>query len=657
MTDMKVLSKSRFKLGLECPNKLYFTNKKEYANQKTEDSFLEALAQGGFQVEELARMHYPDGIFIDAEHYEYEKAVELTNEALQNENVVIFEAAFLYEGLFIRTDILEKKGNKINLIEVKAKSYDPTDENFFIGKRGGLVSGWKSYLFDLSYQKYVVHKAFPNYNITGWLMLADKSKQAQVNGLNQMFRVPKDGDPRTDIVKKVSSMDDIGESVLTEINVDGIIEDILTNKHQYHDSLTFQDAVALFRNAYQQDKFINWDTNFTACKNCEFKTTPEDETNGLQSGFKYCFSKLRSWNNKDFQKPNAFEIWDFKGGQKLMDSDALFLKDIDENNLKVKVEPGRISHSERQMIQVEKSRDKDNSIECLNNELRDEISKWKFPLHFIDFETSAVALPFHSGRVPYEQIAFQFSHHQYKEDGTIEHKSEYINNKAGEFPNFEFARALRATLDKDEGSIFRYATHENTILNHIIVQLEHSNEPDKFELIDFFKTITYKKLDKKSYLWVGERNMIDLKDVYVHYIYNPLTGGSNSLKFVLPAALNSSDYLKSKYSKPIKDIGLTSKNFDDSHIWISHEDGKVVNPYKLLPNLFEGWTDDQLDDIIGEIDTIADGGAALMAYAKLQYYDMTEEERNELTKSLLKYCELDTLAMVMLYEHFRFDLS
>jgi len=34
---MKVLSKSRYKLGLECPNKLYYTSKKEYANQKQED--------------------------------------------------------------------------------------------------------------------------------------------------------------------------------------------------------------------------------------------------------------------------------------------------------------------------------------------------------------------------------------------------------------------------------------------------------------------------------------------------------------------------------------------------------------------------------------------------------------------------------------------
>lgn len=44
---MRVLTKSRFKLGLECPNKLYYTSKKEYANKKQEDPFLLALAEGG----------------------------------------------------------------------------------------------------------------------------------------------------------------------------------------------------------------------------------------------------------------------------------------------------------------------------------------------------------------------------------------------------------------------------------------------------------------------------------------------------------------------------------------------------------------------------------------------------------------------------------
>ena len=48
---------------------------------------------------------------------------------------------------------------------------------------------------------------------------------------------------------------------------------------------------------------------------------------------------------------------------------------------------------------------------------------------------------------------------------------------------------------------------------------------------------------------------------------------------------------------------------------------------------------------------IADGGMALTAYAKLQYVRMSERE--ELTAGLKKYCELNTLAMVMIYEQFK----
>lgn len=132
---MKVLTKSRFKLGLECPNKLFYTSKKEYANEKVSDPFLEALAQGGFQVEELARMHYPDGILIEGNDGDYELLWNQTQKLLLQENVIIFEAAFLYNGLFIRTDILVKRGNRIELIEVKSKSFNPSENNLFWGKR------------------------------------------------------------------------------------------------------------------------------------------------------------------------------------------------------------------------------------------------------------------------------------------------------------------------------------------------------------------------------------------------------------------------------------------------------------------------------------------------------------------------------------------
>ena len=62
------LTKSKFKLALECPSKLYYVDKPEYANQQVEDSFLQALAEGGYQVEALARCYFPDGVVIQADN-------------------------------------------------------------------------------------------------------------------------------------------------------------------------------------------------------------------------------------------------------------------------------------------------------------------------------------------------------------------------------------------------------------------------------------------------------------------------------------------------------------------------------------------------------------------------------------------------------------
>lgn len=83
---------------------------------------------------------------------------------------------------------------------------------------------------------------------------------------------------------------------------------------------------------------------------------------------------------------------------------------------------------------------------------------------------------------------------------------------------------------------------------------------------------------------------------------------------------------------------------------------KVINPYKTLPPLFDDWSETELEENISDIENIADGGAALTVYAKLQYVNMTTKERNEITQGLLKYCELDTLAMVMIYEYFKYDI-
>jgi len=652
---MKVLTKSRFKLGLECPNKLFYIGKDEYANQKVEDPFLEALAQGGFQVEELARMHYPDGELIEGKDWDYEYLWNRTKNLLEKENVTIFEAAFLKDELFIRTDILVKKGNSIELIEVKAKSFDPSDNYTFVGKRGDLNSIWKPYLFDIAFQKYVIQLCYPSWSINSYLMMADKTKTASIDGLNQLFRISSSSDKRTGIIKLAPSLKETGNSVLGKIEVNEIIDKIENNIYLYYDNLSFQDSIHSLKEHYLQDKYFNWPTSYSACKSCEFKTTETDEARKLKSGFKECFAKQHKWTIREFNKPDILDIWSFSKGAKLFADGIFFMEELTKENIGYKEDAGKLSNTQRQWLQIEKEVNADRTIYIDKVGLNSEFSTWKYPLHFIDFETSAAALPFNRGRKPYEQIAFQFSHHTYFKDGRIEHTDEYLNNKAGIFPNFEFVRALKTTLTKDEGTIFRYGYHENSILNAIYEQLLNSEESDKDILIEFIQSISHSKKDS-VFVWNGDRDMVDLWDIVKKYYYNPLTKGSNSIKDVLPATLNSSKFLRDKYSRKIKDINISSKNFPDDHIWLDIKAGFIANPYKMLPPVFQNWSEEDIENTLSEIEDIQNGGAALTAYSRLQYTDMEESEIAKLSKALLKYCELDTLAMVMIFEHFKEDL-
>ena len=60
-----------------------------------------------------------------------------------------------------------------------------------------------------------------------------------------------------------------------------------------------------------------------------------------------------------------------------------------------------------------------------------------------------------------------------------------------------------------------------------------------------------------------------------------------------------------------------------------------------------------ISDLLMGSDELADGGAAMTAYAKMQFSEMTVAERELVTQALLKYCELDTLAMVMIWEYWQ----
>ena len=650
---MKYLTKSKFKLATECPTKLYYASKKDeigknnaYANTSLENPFLEALAEGGYQVGEMAKYYYPDGHNIDTP--KHDEALEKTNELLEQDNVVIFEAAVKHNDLFIRVDILVKRGKFIKVIEVKAKSIDVTSDSFLTVKGDKVKASWRPYLFDVTFQRYVVRCAFPDSVVTSYLYLVDKTKTAPTEGLNQKFQIVKDEKNRKGV--KVSSSlneNDLSVELLRKIPVDECCDLIFdTNAGADERGVSFRDRINEYSEAFTTDTKIK-PILTKLCRDCEFKASQEQLDEGLKDGFRECWKQQLGWSDKDFDKPNVLDIWNFRKKDEFIQEGKIKFSQIYEDD----INPEESHTKERQWLQIEKVKNNDNSIWLDTDGLKAEMDSWKFPLHFIDFETTAMAIPFNKGRHPYEGVAFQFSHHIVYEDGKIEHKGEYINVEKGVFPNYEFVRQLKAELDKDEGTIFKYSPHENTYLNMIYRQIQSETKliKDKDELCDFIKTITNSKQEK----YTGERDMVDMLKVVKDYYYNPLTGGSNSIKQVLPATLNSSDYLKEKYSKPIYSTDeIPSKNFPPNWTWVELEDGLVKDPYKLLPQLFEGA--DECEQLIsGDSNELKDGGAAMTAYARMQFEQMSEYEFGKLKNGLLKYCELDTFAMVMIYEAWR----
>jgi hypothetical protein len=678
MAEPRYLTKSRFKLACECETKLFYTKKAEYADQSIDDPFLLELAKGGYQVGELAKYYFSDNAAaITVKEKDYEAALSETMNRIENGDNYIAEAAIRYENLFIRADIfnIEKAKKQICLYEVKSKSWSSSEEFIKTAKRrenkGNQVinSSWEPYLMDIAFQKYVTVKAYPGYSVRAYLVLVNKEAKASVDGLNQFFKVREEGKSYKVIVDPGLTRLMLGEEVLKKINVDDEIDFILNSKMNslLFPDIGFEQYIDVLSKAYAGDEKLNTPVS-KACKSCQFYTNPDDTAN-LKSGIEECWKQKLGISANRFSQPKVITLWGGKAGgislvQKMMDSDKYFIEDIERDDIAddvPEIPEGELSSAERRWEQVRRIKAGNTGFYLDKAGLKEEMAQWKYPLHFIDFETSSPALPFTKDAHPYEGIAFQYSHHTVtiNKDGSskVRHKNQFLKTDPGVNPNLEFIRELKRDLSEDDGTIFRYHIHENTFLRKIYSQLQGMPDkiiPDKVELLSFIDSITQYKVDNKKI--EGQRNMVDLWDLVVRFYYSPYAGGSNSLKQILPAAIHDSRMLKDKYSHPVcgKTKEVTSLNFD-AKIWIDEAYGN--DPYKTLQPVFKGFPNEQLDEVFSEFDELADGGAAMMAYAKLQFFNTNEEQREAIRQALYRYCELDTMAMVMLWEFWNDEIN
>ncbi len=122
-TTIKPLSKSRVTAGLQCLKRVYLET---YAHDDRDemDPGRQAILDAGRQVGKVARGRFPGGVVITEDPKLHDLAVRETAAMLPDPGTpAIYEAAFTFDGIRVRVDVLARTGSRAwNLIEVKSSA-------------------------------------------------------------------------------------------------------------------------------------------------------------------------------------------------------------------------------------------------------------------------------------------------------------------------------------------------------------------------------------------------------------------------------------------------------------------------------------------------------------------------------------------------------
>ena len=172
------LTKSNFKVARTWAVKLYYL-KNNYPSTNADNDYLELLADGGFMVGKLAKLLHPGGVEINTEDGT-RAAVKQTQNLLERDNVILYEAALSKGKMHALVDVLVKEGNRIELIEVKSKSFDGAENQrsldmnghncFLKNNKSGIKADWVEYLEDITFQYLLCKDLYPDAEVVPYLL-------------------------------------------------------------------------------------------------------------------------------------------------------------------------------------------------------------------------------------------------------------------------------------------------------------------------------------------------------------------------------------------------------------------------------------------------------------------------------------------------------
>ena len=601
------LTKSDFKVAQTCATKLYY-RKLGYPTREDGDEYLAALADQGYLIEALARALYPDGRWVGYRD-DVESAAWDTMAALAPDTCTLFEATFISGSKLARADILVKRGQLIELIEIKSCGFDraKNDElvragqsNLFHSPRAtdGLQTKWRPYLEDAAFQTAILQDVFPDLEIVPYLLMPDTSRPCPVDGLHHQFSLrTSSGDAGVPSAEYTGDRRELHRGLfLTRVDVGQEVARLLPTVRQRADAYAADLMPALRRAA---------PTLSVDCRHCEYRLAE-----GERRGFHDCWGALAD------ASPHILDLYHIsdlggRGGalaNELIAAGKASVLDIPERAVR-KSDGSRGEVAHRQLRQLTGLRE---NREWLDEELRATLTALPYPHFFVDFETCAPAVPRYRGLRPFETIAFQWCCQTIAAPDALPSHSEWIQT-TDTFPNTAFAAALRRELG-DHGAVLVWGSHEATVLRGIQRQMAERGETDS-----------------EIYVWLDRflagGRLVDMCRLTLKHYFHPRLGGSTSLKIVADAVWQSNATVRARLPQYVQQTA----------------DGGLSSPYAALPPLQVG----------SRSLSVAEGTGAILAY-----YSMIERaaagatlEVERWRQLLRQYCKLDTLAMVMVWWH------
>ena len=574
------------------------------------NDMLEFFAEAGFMVEAIAH------------------AVMEANPAVE------FEKTLTAGRYMARLDGFEQFADRIVLTEIKAKSVESADPEQFFKKRTREVNGdWLEYMLDITFQVMVAEACYPGLTVVPRLCMVNKNKPCSIEAVYAKIDLLEDSKDRDRSLPRAVYTGDKAalraDHFLEFIDVRECVDLLMPEvKAKAAELLDFLDG---------KRPGLKPEIGLSPCKTCEYRdavkptsgTGTDVNPNANRDGFAECWGPT---------PPRGASVLDmYRAGNGSNELKGEVARRIEHRELLLVDFPDDMLHGggtygpTRRNQKLAAATDK----EVIGEGLGAALKAVEYPLHFIDFEASRIPVPYRPGMKPYEVVAFQFSCHTL-ESPTSEHlvHKAWLNLR-DVYPNEEFLRELRNAIG-EKGTVFTWSGYELTTLRHVRRQLRERDlmTPDLSAWLSGLigPAPAVGEEDKT----VGPRVVDLLKISQAHYAH-PLMRGSHSIKKVLDAMWSDAPHL---WGDPWF-----------AEYYRTDGDGRVLDPYSTLAK-------PPLDVDLGDFDesddeAVTDGVGAMRAYQDMLYGEHKNDlsMRDKMRDSLLRYCGLDTAAMVIIWKH------